>query len=771
MNKKIYLLLSVLLAWSFNLKAQTAEIESVEAVPGDNDVTFDLTVDDFPGNVGAISLFIGYDPSVLTYTGTDAGTISGFITNNMVGSNQVGIQWTNTDGQAIDGVLLTLKFDYSQLGGECDLTFNAGCEFADILLNSITVAYTPGHIGPGFGVASLTIPDKDAVAGPVSLPITAAGFPNNVAAMTLFINYDNTVLTFAGTTPGMLTDYFANASNGVIGITWSNTGGIQFDDTLLTLNFNYSSGMSPVQFQTGCEIVDIDFNVISTSFNSGSVSQEIVDQTMTLETQANAIPGTPVGIDIYAAGYDVNFDVAAITLFVEYDPACMTFVNASGGTISGAFANVITPGHLGITWTNSSGEDIDGTLLTLNFNYNFGNCDITFEGGCDVADKFLTSIPTTFIDGSITQGSTTAMAEMHKKMGVVGQPITFPIVVSGFPTNVGAISLFIGFDPAVLQFNGTTDGTLNNYFANYMPSWQMVGIQWSDLAGLEISPSSPVPDTLLTLNFTYLGGYCDLTFAGGCEFAENDLDFIPVSFFNGAVVLGTKFNVKAFLEGPYDTTNYVHYTYLNSGLYLPIEQPYDAEPWHLYMGDEAVESIPNADVVDWVLLGLRVTNDGPAEADTTTTIATRACFITEDGTITDLDGEDPVMFGLAINDDVYVTVAHRNHLAIMSANALTYNLVNGFIVYTYDFTDGQSKAYEDGLKPLVGGKYGMYAGDADGNGDVNMTDFIDIWWAQFGSLGYYNGDFDLNGDVNMTDFIDYWWANFGQLTKVPRYPE
>ena len=221
MNKKIYLLLSVLLAWSFNLKAQTAEIESITATPGDN-VTFDITVAGFPSNVGAISLFIGYDPNVLTFTGTTAGTITGYFVNNMTGSNQVGIQWTNPSGQSIDGVLLTLNFDYSQLGGMCDLTFNAGCEFADILLNTITVAYTPGHIGPDEGIATLTIPESAAVSGPVSVPIIASDFPSNVGAITLFIEYDNTVLSFAGTTPGTISGYFANASNGVIGITYTN---------------------------------------------------------------------------------------------------------------------------------------------------------------------------------------------------------------------------------------------------------------------------------------------------------------------------------------------------------------------------------------------------------------------------------------------------------------------------------------------------------------------------------------------------------------------
>ena len=67
MNRKIYLLLTVLLAWSFNLKAQTAQIESLTANPG-SPVSFDIDVGGLPTNVGAVSLFIGYDPNVLTYT-------------------------------------------------------------------------------------------------------------------------------------------------------------------------------------------------------------------------------------------------------------------------------------------------------------------------------------------------------------------------------------------------------------------------------------------------------------------------------------------------------------------------------------------------------------------------------------------------------------------------------------------------------------------------------------------------------------------------------
>ena len=156
MNRKIYLLLTVLLAWSFNLKAQTAQIESLTANPGAA-VSFDITVNDLPPNVGAVSLFIGYDPNVLTFTGSTPGDaeFATYFINNMSGTEQVGIQWTDPYGADINGTLLSLNFQYNTLGGSCELTFNAGCEFTDNALNPIAVEFTNGSITPNAGIASM----------------------------------------------------------------------------------------------------------------------------------------------------------------------------------------------------------------------------------------------------------------------------------------------------------------------------------------------------------------------------------------------------------------------------------------------------------------------------------------------------------------------------------------------------------------------------------------------------------------------------------------
>ena len=760
MNKKIYLLLIALLAWSMNSIAQTAEIESVTAAPGAS-VTFDLDVASFPSNVGAISLFIGYDPNVLTFTGTTSGTISGYIVNDMTGTSQVGIQWTNPAGQGIDGTLLTLEFTYGVLGGTCDLTFDAGCEFTDILLNNIATGYTNGNIGPTAGVATITIGDSLAVTGPVSMDLLGAGFSTSpgVAAITLFVDYDNTVMTYTGFSTTVLPGAFVNDNNGTIGIVWSSLTGVDLNQVFLTLDFNYGGvGSSALNFTGACEITYLDFTTEVVSYDNGSVSPLGTSYLLSLPDLTSP-PGNPVIFGITASGYPA--DVGAIDLFINYNAGCLTYLSASNGTISGFMVNTIAPGQLGITWTNPGGQAIDGTLLSLNFQYLFGNCAVVFGTGSHVDDITLTPFPTTFVDGSIAQDMGGATATMPIKTApAVGQMVEFPILVSNFADDAGAISLYIGFDDAVLTFTGTVDGTISGYFANYMPASSQIGIQWSTYPGVDIDPNGN--DTLLILQFTYIaaGGFCDMTFDMGCEFAKTDLTLIAVGYYNGALILGTKFDVKAFLEGPFSSGTMT--TALTP--YLPLAQPFSGPPWN-YAGTETVVAIP-ANVTDWVLLEIRETTGGAATATPATMVGQRAGFMLNDGTITDLDGVSEMLYNLVITDDAYAVVYHRNHLAIMSASALIFDNVNNN--YPYDFTDALAKAYLNGQKDLGGGFFGMVGGDGDGNGDINLSDVNLVFVPQFGSPpGYWGGDFDMDGDVDLSDLNLILVVNFGQITKVP----
>jgi hypothetical protein len=276
---------------------------------------------------------------------------------------------------------------------------------------------------------------------------------------------------------------------------------------------------------------------------------------------------------------------------------------------------------------------------------------------------------------------------------------------------------------------------------------------------LNINPSNPDEDILFTLHFMYNGGLSDLTFNAGCEFAEGDLTIAPVSFFDGGVITGSRFNIKVLLEGPFNGST------MNTGLnefgYLPLAQPYNNDTWY-YAGTEAVDAIPNTSVVDWVLLEFRDTTGDVNTADASTIVARQAAFILSDGSIVGLDGSSEVLVPTAFTDNLYLVVYHRNHIRVMSATALT--MTGG--IYVYDFTDAAAKAFDSQQKDLGGGFFGMYSADGYNDGNVNSED-IDVLLNEYPTYGGYNaGDYNLDGSVNSED-IDYLLNNYPTYTTIP----
>jgi hypothetical protein len=209
-------------------------------------------------------------------------------------------------------------------------------------------------------------------------------------------------------------------------------------------------------------------------------------------------------------------------------------------------------------------------------------------------------------------------------------------------------------------------------------------------------------------------------------------------------------NLKAFLQGPFTTPGDSMRTSLLQQGYVPLKQPYSGSPWN-YSGTDSVTSVPSG-VVDWVLVELRTPDSSAASK-----VATRAAFIKRDGSIVDLDGVSPVAFVNLAAGNYYVVVRHRNHLAIMSASAVALSASSSL----YDFTMSQSAAYSTDyglylpMKDLGDGKFGMCAGDVNGDGTLKYNgagnDRVLIF-NRIGSLtgtvnGYFNEDVNLNGQV------------------------
>ena len=230
---------------------------------------------------------------------------------------------------------------------------------------------------------------------------------------------------------------------------------------------------------------------------------------------------------------------------------------------------------------------------------------------------------------------------------------------------------------------------------------------------------------------------------------------------NGSItgVGGIVLDLKAFLEGPFNGS--VMNADLNPWI-IPNNQPYNTSPWN-YTGTESFGAVPNGDVVDWIMVELRETAGGAATATPATTIARQAGLILRNGNIVGTDGISNLVFGVAVADNLYAIVWHRNHLGIMSAIPLT---PSGGI-YSYDFTTAAGQAYLNGQVNMGGGNYGMYAGNADGNSSVDATDITGPWNAGAGNSGYYSGDMDMDSQVNNQDKNDVWRPNDGEGDQVP----
>ncbi len=215
--------------------------------------------------------------------------------------------------------------------------------------------------------------------------------------------------------------------------------------------------------------------------------------------------------------------------------------------------------------------------------------------------------------------------------------------------------------------------------------------------------------------------------------------------------------VNALLEGPYNEPTGKMNTHLNPGL-LPLQQPYNQAPWN-YPGSEQVGSVPS-DAVDWVLIRLYDTTD-VSLASAASLLSVNAGFILMDGTITGLDGTTPIRFAETVDNDLFVSLEHRNHLPVLSSSSLIYDKGN----YYFNFTQAGSNYAGTPQKEIQPDLWGMIAGDANADGLVDDLDRTVSWENNAGKNAYDPADLNLDGQVDNQDKDGYWYPNFGLSKK------
>jgi len=316
---------------------------------------------------------------------------------------------------------------------------------------------------------------------------------------------------------------------------------------------------------------------------------------------------------------------------------------------------------------------------------------------------------------------------------VSGAFLVDPVSVGGSVT--GGTTICSGSTSGVLTLAGQT-GTITRWESSVSPftTW------------------TPIVNTIATYTsgaLTQTTQFRAVVTSGVCSPANSNVVTVTVNNCNKLL------NVKVYLEGPYAGAGAM-YTTLRTNSLIPLSQPYNVAPWS-YAGLESVSAPIPAGVVDWVLVEVRQAAD-PASATSSTIIAKRAAFLKSDGIIVDLDGTSKLDIGLlTITNNLYVVIRHRNHLAIMSNNAVAQD-IDGIYNYNYSVI-GSVFGLSSGYK-VIGGVVVMVSGDSKNDGGVSILDY-NRWALNYGkTANYYDSDLNFDGNVSILDY-NKWALSYG----------
>ncbi len=210
---------------------------------------------------------------------------------------------------------------------------------------------------------------------------------------------------------------------------------------------------------------------------------------------------------------------------------------------------------------------------------------------------------------------------------------------------------------------------------------------------------------------------------------------------------GLILQLQVYLAGAFTGSEMT--TALGDQSLLPLTQPYP------YVNSVLVEqSFLNShpEMVDWIWLELRT---GSAAS---TAVYRAAHPLAKDGQILDPEtGQTTTHIKGLAEGDYFIVVGHRNHLSAMTAIAIQLTESSNAVV---DLSSNINDAYQvDGapMQLLSNGKYGLFAGDLNGDGKVIYTggnnDRVEVLTTAGGptafdiAFGYLLQDVNLDGKV------------------------
>ena len=243
----------------------------------------------------------------------------------------------------------------------------------------------------------------------------------------------------------------------------------------------------------------------------------------------------------------------------------------------------------------------------------------------------------------------------------------------------------------------------------------------------------------------------------------------------GAFAIGTRpvlspllVSPKIFLQGNYNSGTGFMTDNLRTLNLIPVTEPYTGATGYTHSGSGGGETslativgsgapASNDAIVDWVFVQL---HDGT----TGTVLSTRAALLQRDGDIVETDGTSSLNMAGNTAGNYFVSIRHRNHLAVRSLNNIALQKTS---TTAYNFTDNLSKAFagavpNNPMATLNTNIFGMWGGNANNDNTVKMTglaasnnDYLQLLNTLGSSTNsipntYSKQDLNMDGTVKMT---------------------
>ncbi len=282
---------------------------------------------------------------------------------------------------------------------------------------------------------------------------------------------------------------------------------------------------------------------------------------------------------------------------------------------------------------------------------------------------------------------------------------------------------------------GTYDGTGRCYYTGYplYGEWEHYVVTSSAVSNtMKIYKNGSLFDIeqhaggLTDLNRTlYIGGYLMPNFflhgsLDDLTFHRRELTAGEVAqLYSSGTPCAPRITVAArvLLDGPYVQATQLMNDALRTANLVPVAEPYSGLGYTLVAGGSGVvrsngvsAAAGNNAICDWVLVELR------QPASPYAVLATRTALVQRDGDVMSFDGASPVTFDQAPGS-YCVSIRHRDHLGVMTANAVSLSVLPASI----DFTNPATATYGTNAQKAVGTKMVLWSGDATGDGTLKYT--------------------------------------------------